>query len=231
MIVEINLLPKRYRKQDARFKFGKAELITFSVAAVAVLAMVGVSFQQNSSIKSLNADIAEAQRRTVQLQQDIQLVDGLMDMKQKIAERMQAVEQLDQHRSSWVRILEDMNRRIPDFVWLASFAEVDPAKSSARVDKPQAGDSASTMEAGGLPVRPIEIEGYSFTLNALAAFMIKMMRSNFFDDIDLVYAKEVVLDEKRAFNFKVQGRLHYLSDEDLRTILAAEKEMKLLARK
>jgi len=185
--------------------------------------MVGVSFQQNSSITKLDADIAEARRRTVQLQQDIQLVDGLMDMKKKIAERMQAVEQLDQHRSSWVRILEDMNRRIPDFVWLSSFAEVKPKQSGA--------DSTSMTDANGSPVRPIEIEGYSFTLNALAAFMIKMMRSNFFDDIDLVYAKELVLKEKHAFNFKVQGRLHYLSDEDLRTLIAAEKEMKLLANK
>lgn len=229
MMVEINLLPKRYRRQDGRFKIGKAEVVAFSVAVVAVLSMFGVSFQQDRAISSLNADIAEAQRRTVQLQQDIQLVDGLMDMKHKIAERMQAVEQLDQHRSSWVRILEDMNRRIPDFVWLASFAEVDPIKSKSRVDKPEATDSAFT--AGGLPIRPIEIEGYSFTLNALAAFMIKMMRSNFFDEIDLVYAKELALEDKRAFNFKVQGRLHYLSDEELRTLLAAEKEMKLLAKR
>ncbi len=229
MMVQINLLPKRYRKQDGRFKIGKVEMVAFAVAAVAVLSMIGVSFQQDGVIANLNADIAEAQRRTVQLRQDIQLVDGLMDMKQKIAERMHAVEKLDRHRSSWVRILEDMNRRIPDFVWLSSFAEVDPAQSRSRVEKPETADSATTVD--GLPIRPIEIEGYSFTLNALAAFMIKMMRSNFFDQIDLVYAKELVLEDKRAYTFKVQGRLHYLSDEDLRTLLAAEKEVKLLARK
>jgi Tfp pilus assembly protein PilN len=229
MMVQINLLPKRYRKQDGRFKIGKAEMIAFSVAAVTVLAMVGLSFQQDRDISNLNTDIAEAQRRTVQLQQDIQLVDGLMDMKQKIAERMQAVEKLDRHRSSWVRILEDMNRRIPDFVWLSSFAEVDPIKSKSRVDKPAVEEANTT--ADGLPIRPIEIEGYSFTLNSLAAFMIKMMRSNFFDEIDLVYAKELQLDNKRAFSFKVQGRLHYLSDDELRTLLAAEKELRLLARK
>ncbi len=229
MMVQINLLPKRYRKQDGRFKIGKVEMIAFSVAAVTVLAMVGLSFQQDKDISNLNADIAEAQRRTVQLQQDIQLVDGLMDMKQKIAERMQAVEKLDRHRSSWVRILEDMNRRIPDFVWLSSFAEVDPIKSTSRVDKPEIDEANTTID--GLPIRPIEIEGYSFTLNALAAFMIKMMRSNFFDEVDLVYAKELTIESKRAFTFKVQGRLHYLSDDELRTLLAAEKELKLLARK
>ncbi len=228
-MVQVNLLPKRYRKQDGRFKVGKVEMIAFGVAAVAVMVMVGVSFQQDGDISKLNADITEAQRRTVQLSQDIQLVDGLMDMKQKIAERMQAVERLDRHRSSWVRILEDMNRRIPDFVWLASFAEVAPGKSRARVDKPEGADSATTVD--GLPIRPIEIEGYSFTLNALAAFMIKMMRSNFFDEVDLVYAKELALENKRAYSFKIQGRLHYLSDDQLRTLLAAEKEMKLLARK
>ena len=161
------------------------------------------------------------------MQRDIQLVDGLMDMKRKIAERMQAVEKLDRHRSSWVRILEDISGRVPDFVWLGSFKEIDPAKSKQRVEKPTV-DSVGVSESG-LPIRPIEIEGYSFTLNALAAFMIKLMRSDFFDDIDLVYAREFELGQKRAFEFKVQGRLHYLSDEELRSMLAAEKDLKAFA--
>lgn len=229
MIVEVNLLPKRYLKSDGRFKIGKAEIITFAAAAVVVLAMIGVSWNQTATLSSLDNDIEEARKRTEALQKDIQIVDGLMDMKQKIAERMQAVEQLDRHRSSWVRILEDVSGRVPDFVWLGSFAEVDPTQSKQRVQKTEA-DSA-TATASGLPIRPVEIEGFSFTLNALAAFMIKLMRSDFFDEVDLVYARELEFTNKRAYNFKIQGRLHYLSDEELRSMLAAEKNLKLLAKK
>lgn len=229
MIVQINLLPKSYLKSDSGFKFGKAEIITFAVAALLLLAMTGLSWNQDRGIAKLDSEIAEAKLRSQMLQQDIALVDALMDMKKKIAERMQAVEKLDRHRSAWVRILEDVTRRVPDFVWLSSLQEVDPARSNARVDKPEADSSQTTLD--GLPIRPIEIEGYAFTLNSLAAFMIKLMRSNFFDDVDLVYAKELVVEEKRAFNFKIQGRLHYLSDDELRKMIAADKELKLLARK
>lgn len=229
MLVQINLLPKRLRKSNRRFEIGKPELITFSVAAVLILAMVTLTWSQNGRLASLNEDIDEAQRRASLLQKDIQLVDALMDMKQKIAERMQAVETLDRHRSAWVRILEDVTRRVPDFVWISSFAEVDIARSRERVKKPVEFTDTTTID--GLPIQEVEIEGFSFTLNAVAAFMIKLMRSNFFDQVDLVYAREMEFEDRTAYNFKLQGRIHYLSDDELKALLATEQEMKLLSKK
>ncbi|MFQ5608241.1 MAG: PilN domain-containing protein, partial [Candidatus Zixiibacteriota bacterium] len=189
MMVEINLLPKRLRRSERRINVGKPELITISVAIVLALTMVFLSWNQTRVIEALDRDITEAQRRATLLQRDIQLVDALMDMKRKIAERMQAVEKLDRHRSAWVRILEDVTTRVPDFVWLSSISEIDPAKSRDRVEKPT--ESSDTTTIDGLPIQEIEIEGYSFTLNAVVAFMIKLMRSNFFDEVDLVYAREM----------------------------------------
>lgn len=229
MMVQINLLPKRLRKSSRRFEVGKPELFTIVAAVVLILAMVGLTWTQNGRLASLNDDIQEAQRRATLLNKDIQLVDALMDMKLKIAERMQAVERLDRHRSAWVRILEDITRRVPDFVWLTSFAEVDTTRSRERVKKPV--EATDTITIDGLPIQEVEIEGFSFTLNAVAAFMIKLMRSNFFDQVDLVYAREMQFEERQAFNFKLQGRIHYLSDDELKALLATERELKLLSKK
>ncbi|MCH7879623.1 MAG: PilN domain-containing protein [candidate division Zixibacteria bacterium] len=229
MMVQINLLPKRLRKSSRRFEVGKPELFTIVAAVVLILAMVGLTWTQNGRLASLNDDIQEAQRRATLLNKDIQLVDALMDMKIKIAERMQAVERLDRHRSAWVRILEDITRRVPDFVWLTSFAEVDTTRSRERVKKPV--EATDTITIDGLPIQEVEIEGFSFTLNAVAAFMIKLMRSNFFDQVDLVYAREMQFEERQAFNFKLQGRIHYLSDDELKALLATERELKLLSKK
>ena len=229
MMVQINLLPKRLRKSSRRFEVGKPELFTIVAAVVLILAMVGLTWTQNGRLASLNDDIQEAQRRATLLNKDIQLVDALMDMKIKIAERMQAVERLDRHRSAWVRILEDITRRVPDFVWLTSFAEVDTTRSRERVKKPV--EATDTITIDGLPIQEVEIEGFSFTLNAVAAFMIKLMRSNFFDQVDLVYAREMEFEERQAFNFKLQGRIHYLSDDELKALLATEQELKLLSRR
>jgi len=233
-MIEINLLPKRYRKSEAGFKLGKLEMIGLAAAAVFVLAMVGLTWRQGEQLSALENDISEAQRRTAQLSEDIRVVDGLLDMKVKIAERMQAVERLDRHRGVWVRILEDATTRVPDFVWLSGFREVLPKKTNNAMQSPtatpgSAGSTNAQKNPGGNPadtasVRPMEFEGFSFTLNALASFMIKLMRSNYFDSLDLVYAKETLLDEKRAFNFKLSGTVSYLSDEELRNLLAAQED-------
>ncbi len=228
-MIEINLLPKKYRKSDSGFKLGKVEVLSIAAAAAIVLAMAGITWYQVKQVATLERDITEAQKRTQQLSSDIRLVDGLLDMKQKIAERMQAVERLDRHRGVWVRIMEDLTQRVPDFVWLAEIKEVvDDKTKKVKTTTAWNGQivtdtTASTKKAPEVDpnVHPMEIQGYSFTLNALASFMIKLMRSNYFTDVDLVYAKESVLDKKRAFEFKLSGNLHYLSDEDLRNMLAA----------
>jgi hypothetical protein len=69
-------------------------------------------------------------------------------------------------------------------------------------------------------VRPVEIEGFTFTLNALATFMIKMMRSNYFDEVDLARVEEFSFGDQKAYNFKLGCNVHYLSDEELEQILA-----------
>jgi len=73
-------------------------------------------------------------------------------------------------------------------------------------------------------VRHVEIEGYTFTLNALAAFMINMMRSDYFDEVELTSTSEKAFGEQKAYNFVLACNLHYLSDEELRGLIAqAEK--------
>ena len=82
----------------------------------------------------------------------------------------------------------------------------------------------------------LEVEGYAFTLNSLASFMIRMMRSDYFDDVELVAANEVSFDEnskvvssgdrsggknRKAYHFTLSCNVHYLSDEELRTIIAS----------
>ncbi|MDM7974327.1 MAG: PilN domain-containing protein, partial [candidate division Zixibacteria bacterium] len=74
-------------------------------------------------------------------------------------------------------------------------------------------------------VMPVEVEGYAFTLNALASFMINTMRSDYFEEVELVSTKETQLGEYRAYNFVLSAQLHYLSEEELQGLVAqAEAE-------
>ena len=237
-MIEINLLPRDYLKRQSLLSFGGAG--KYAIAAVAAVAVVltGITLYQMNQLGQLESNIERANQRAAMLRQDIQLVDALTDVKDKITLRMAAVERLDRHRSAWVRILEDLARNLPEFIWLGTFRQTDIAEATGDATRggDQAQDTVTVAPSGPPSVRPAEIAGYAFTLNSLAAFMIKMMRSDYFDDVELVSTDEVIFDEEgrastsddlsqdskeRAYNFVLTCNVHYLSEEELRNLIAA----------
>jgi Tfp pilus assembly protein PilN len=233
-MININLIPKQYLKRSGGISLGKHGVYAMAGVCGIILMLGAITLYQLHQMRELNGQMEIARSRTAQLDKDIKMVDALIDIKSKITDRMQAVERLDRHRSAWVRILEDLSRNTPEFVWLSSIGEVAPKTVSTSPGRPGAQGNAGQQAAAdtvktavnpnGPIVKPAEIEGFTFTLNALASFMIKMMRSNYFEDVDLVYSKEVAFGKQKAYNFKLNCSVHYLSDEELEKIVARETD-------
>ncbi len=224
-MIEINLLPKEYRKKGVSFSLGKTGLYAIGAAVGVLLMFLGITLYQINQLASLEDNIDRARHRAAMLQQDIELVDALSDVKVKITRRMAAVEQLDSHRSAWVRILEDVASNVPQFVWLGRFSEEARKDTVAHASQSTAGQPAVAAAETPAPViRRAELEGYAFTLNALASFMIRMMRSSYFEDVELVSSDEVKFDDQKAYNFVLACHLHYLSDEQLQNLIAGVKD-------
>jgi Tfp pilus assembly protein PilN len=219
-MIQINLLPKEFRKKTGRLSIGKSGYYAIAAVAGVVLTIAAISFFQMAQLRELDDKMEIAKFRTQQLEKDIAVVDALIDVKEKIVKRMEAVDKLDQHRTVWVRILEDVSRRIPEFMWLSVFSE--------EMAKAPVADTSSRAQAQPT-TRPVKIEGYAFTLNSLANFMIKIMHSNFFSDIEMASTEEVQFQEQKAYTFKINATLHYLSDEELKKLLEDESGPKLLA--
>jgi len=230
-MIEINLLPKEFRKKTGRLAIGKSGY--YAVAAAAgIIVMIGViTVYQLFQLEKLSQNMEIARFRTEQLQKDITLVDALIDVKQKIMQRMEAVDRLDQHRAVWVRILEDISQQVPDFMWLSQFKEeAAPAPAAADSTKTAANAAQGNATAAVQPMtRPVTIQGFAFTLNSLANFMINLMRSHFFTDVEMASVEEVVFQEHKAYTYKVTATLHYLSDDELNELLAEEAGPELLA--
>lgn len=235
-MIEINLLPKSYQKKAFDLSFGKAGLYAAVGAAAVVVTLVGITMYQRNQIAGLEDKIGRAKDRAQMLQKDIQLVDGLTDVKRKIQNRMSAVERLDSHRSTWIRVLENVTANVPEFIWLSRFGEqqekqakVKPKEKAKSVKdelvergKTESDSTESTTESSALAnTTKAEFEGYAFTLNSLASFMINLMRSDYFDDVELVTTKEVELNEEKAYNFVVECTVHFLSEEELRQMIGA----------
>ena len=225
-MIEINLLPKNYLK-GSKISLGKTGIYAIAAVAGVLVMLVGITFYQVYQLSNLEQNIEKARQRASILQQDIRVVDGLIDVKGKLTQRMQAVESLDRHRTVWVRILEDVARNVPEFVWLGNFKErieeTPPPDQKAQTGK---NEEPAPAQASQLPtMRKVELEGYAFTLNALAAFMIKMMRSDYFDEVELLSSNETKFGEKeKAYNFVMSCNLHYLSDEELQQQIARANE-------
>ncbi len=221
-MIEINLLPKDYRKSSGAFSFGKAGLYVVAAAAGVVVVLFAITFYQMSQLSSLKSDIERANQRASMLREDIRVVDALTDVKAKIHRRIAGVEKLDRHRSAWVRILEDISRNTPEFVWLNEFKELP-----AVVPPPVEGEDGEQVQAKTpeVPsVRAIELRGYTFTLNALAATMIRMMRSDYFDQVELINSQDTLYAGEKAYLFQLAANVHYLSDEDLRNLIGKAKD-------
>ena len=233
-MIEINLLPKGYRKKQVSFSFGKTGIYAVAAAAGVILMLIGVTVYQMDQVASLDENIAKARQRAAMLQKDIELVDALTEVKQKITERVTAVEQLDSHRSAWVRILQDISANVPEFVWLGRFTELPlPSDTATKAQSKtvvgtgqnqQKQEPAPKKTPSGPKIMPVEVEGYAFTLNALASLMINTMRSDYFDNVELKATNETELGEHRAYNFVLSADLHYLSDEELQGLVAQAEE-------
>lgn len=226
-MIQINLLPKEFRKRTGKLSLGKTGYYALGATAGVIVMIAAITLYQMFQLQKLDDNMEIARFRTEQLQDDIAVVDALIEVKQKIMQRMEAVDRLDQNRSVWVRILEDISKQVPDFLWLASFKEGQPPPPPAPDSNAQ--QPAAPVVAPVSNTRPVEIEGYAFTLNALASFMIKLMRSNYFSDIEMASVEQVVFQEHKTYSYKLGVTLHYLSDDELKELLEKESGPDLMA--
>ncbi|MCP4568568.1 MAG: PilN domain-containing protein [FCB group bacterium] len=222
-MIQINLLPKEFRKKTGGAGIGKTGYYAIGASFGVIIMIAVVTMYQMFQLKELDEKMQIARFRTQQMQKDISVVDALIDVKGKIMQRMEAVDKLDRHRTVWVRVLENVTRQIPEFTWLSVLKEDVPQTSKTK------GDTATAAPETMALNRPVSIEGYSFTLNSLANFMIKLMRSHFFSEVEMAAIEEVEILEQKAYNYKLTATLHYLSDEELKKVLENESGPDLLA--
>ena len=203
-MIEINLLPKELQIQGPRVNFSRGMLVPVAGVVVLAAAMGGLTFYQNKQVADLDNKISIAQARAEQLQKDIQMVDALVDIKGKITARIDAVKTLDQNRTTWVSVMEDLSSRIPEFLWMTALKENTP-KSAPGVPGADSG-SASLVQA---QLVPAQMEGYAYSLSSLANLIISMRNSGYFKQVDLSSAREVKLESHPAYSFALTCQLDY----------------------
>jgi Tfp pilus assembly protein PilN len=210
--IEINLLPKELRRKRRGFTLDKS--LTLIAAFVGILViLVGVaSILQSVKLKALDEKIAEAQRKTDELRKSIDLVDALSEIKDKVLQRMSVIEVLDRNRAVWVRVMEDLSGRVPDYVWLSLLREEESKDQAAADTSADTTVSDVSVSRARPPVKRVTMEGHSHSLNSLASFLIQLMGSPYFKNIELQYVKRAEVREFKTFSFQLVGDLYYLPE-------------------
>ncbi len=210
-MIEINLLPKELKRKGRGITFDKNLIYVGMFAGILVILFVVVSIFQGFKLKALDNKIAEANRRTEELRKTIELVDALTDLKDKILQRMSAIKTLDRNRATWVYILEDLSQRVPEYLWLSVLREEEV------VFEPQAGEVDTSVQTASLfsPTRKVNLEGYTYSINSLALFMIQLMRSDYFENMELEFVKKSEMEKQKTFTFGLSGDLLYTPEPEV----------------
>jgi type IV pilus assembly protein PilN len=197
-MIEINLLPKELQWKRFRITFDRTFLIILGAGAVILVAMAIYSYVfQLSMISSYEAKVRNAEAEVARFSEEIKKIDEIQMKKQQIIDRMTAIQILDQNRSYWVELMEDLVRRVPEYVWLTSFQQSPVAVK------------AGAATAGSTPMSAANssVEGYSFSLNALATFLIRLKKSEKFDRIEISSISLQENEKAKAYFFKLTCNL------------------------
>jgi len=148
------------------------------------------------------------------------MVDAINGLKSNILRRMSAIENLDKNRSTWIEVLQDLSDRVPEYVWLSSFKET--RKTSPKAQKSASSESSTLPDIDTLKkvtqesafTSDVTIDGYSLSINNLAIFMINLIRSDYFRNMELNFVKAQALEQQKIFVFQLSGELLYSSEAD-----------------
>src|SRR5215207_5707646 len=119
--VRINLLPHREQKRQARQRQFISLVLSLSVLALAVVALVhGVLAAQIDNQKERNNLL---KKEIAKLDEQIKEIDRLRDQIHAVLARKQVVETLQANRSEAVHLLDQLVRQLPDGVYLRAIKQ------------------------------------------------------------------------------------------------------------
>jgi Tfp pilus assembly protein PilN len=176
--VEINLLPAEYRVHKRGIRISRA--IVYPVLGLFVLGFFLLSWTigLDSQIHQLKGDILNVDDMIRKNSYIKDQINKLHADKAVIQEKIVALKRINVNREKWVRLMEILCQRIPDFTWIVSIDEKDQNP----------------------PV--LVIEGRTLSFPEVANFMSRLSESEFIRSVDLSSieeTKEVV----KLFRFSI----------------------------
>lgn len=176
--IEINLLPPEYRVHKRGIRLERAVVYPLLGLLVFGFFLLSWTIGLDNNIRQLRNDIFSVDDMIRKNSFIKTQINALKTDRAVIQEKILALERINVNREKWVRLLEIMCQKLPDFTWIISIEEKNQNP----------------------PV--LGIEGRTLSFPEVANFMSQLSESNFIRSVDLTSIEEAKEDVK-VFRFNI----------------------------
>lgn len=180
-MIRINLLPRD--EMPAQSRMVMPNLGAFAplvLVLVAALGIGGAHFHQAQQIAALQASIAEEEAETRRLAPEIAKIKRLNQQRKDLNDRLDVITRLDGDRYFRVHLMDELNRSMPDHLWLTRFEDVGADKYA--------------------------VEGVTFSNFLVSDFLQNVTNSPYFSAVDLLVAEKGMIEDVKVIKFKAQAK-------------------------
>ncbi len=182
-MVRINLLPPEERINRNRAALDRLkENVHYLVLITAILSFGIIGSVQELSIRSTRQEIERLEAESNAIRPQLVKVQKLEAETKELARRLNLIISLDKGRLLRVRMLDGLNRRMPEYMWLTNLTE-----------------------SGG---SHLTIQGVTFSNLVIAEFMNRLESSVLFSNVDLDVAQRGTIENQHVVQFTLNCAVH-----------------------
>ncbi len=181
--IEINLLPAEYRFHKKRFRIHREMIYPLLGVILTGIVLVFWTLFQENSISYNKGQIAFLSQQIEQNRPIQNEINMLRSDKMAIQEKIRALERISVSREKWVKLMEELSGRLPQYTWLLSVKEENTIP----------------------PV--LSIEGRTYSFPEVANYMSNLKDSKYISSVGLTDIEQVSSKEK-VYKFSITCSLN-----------------------
>lgn len=174
-MIKINLLPYKAEQRREQIIIHSVVLGVSVVIALAVCLVVHLALA--SKISDVESETVRVNAEIARLQKSLKEIENFRKLQDELKEKIDVLDQLKKNKSGPVFLLDDLNRLLPDKMWLLSF-----------------------KESGGV----ITIEGIGLNEETVAVFLRDLEASDYFQGVVLIEITKQIKADNRVQKFKLE---------------------------
>lgn len=177
-MIRINLLPVRAAQKKEKIR-SQMSILILSLLAISV-ACGAEYFRMMSKIDDKKTEISSVEKQVNQLRKKIGEVSRYKKLQADLKKKLEILQVLKDGRSGPVHLLDELNKALPDKVWMTDYSV-----------------------AGGA----VKIDGMAINENAIASFMEKLGDSPYYDAVELKGISQLVKNKIKLQKFTLTCRV------------------------